>query len=154
MLEADRGPSPFCRLCFVANLLKGWRRTTLEADKSPWLRQFGKYQCLKLTESSIETIWRIWTLEAYIRFGEYRCLKLTESLIETHTVGIELPRKSCTHLYKYHQYVPTVSNFHTFSTKVEHGNFPQSLCLFSTHTWDVLKAHHLEYYTTTCAKLR
>ena len=59
-------------------------------------------------------------------------------------------------MYKYYQYVPTSLNFHTFSTEVEHGKFPLSLCPFPTHTWDVLKANHLEYYTdsTTCAKLR
>ena len=47
-----------------------------------------------------------------------------------HTVRMELTWKSCTHIIK----------SHTCSTRIEHGKFPWSVSLSSTHTWYIIKA--------------
>ena len=55
-----------------------------------------------------------------------------------------------------HQHVPTYYTFIPAVLELNMESFHGQLSLSSIHTWYMMKAHHLEYYTdsTTCAKLR
>ena len=78
-----QGALPFLSIVFGSEAIKGSENIDTWRWSSPQWWRFGEYRCLKLTESSIEMIWRVSTLEAdgFLdrTIGEYRRFNLFPS---------------------------------------------------------------------------